>query len=412
MKIFTAFFSMICILISLGSFHQDIYAQVLEQDSLALVALYDSTDGDNWFTNENWKTDSLVSTWSGIFVLDGRVMMIALPSNNLKGTIPQEIGNLTALVAIMLIDNQLTGTIPLELGNLTDLQMVALDYNQLTGAAPSQLSTLINLGWLSLSSNQLTGEFPSELVVLDSLSNLYINDNKFTGLPDLTSLTLLDTLNVSDNRLTFEDIEPNVGISGFVYSPQDSVGESQDIIAYQDSGVILSVTVGGTYNQYQWYKDSTEIEGADSSVFLIESVTWADSGAYICQITNSIATGLTLYSAPIHVHIMPVTDIGYHAIEIPDKFSLNQNYPNPFNPETTISYTIASEGFVNLVIYDILGRKVKILVNQPQNAGHYSINVNGHQLSSGIYFYKLNVDASSNESGQNITKIRKMMLVR
>lgn len=76
-------------------------------------------------------------------------------------------------------------------------------------------------------------------------------------------------------------------------------------------------------------------------------------------------------------------------------FSLNQNYPNPFNPMTKIDYSISSSSNVKLDVYDILGNKVRSLVNKYQTSGSYSINFTGEGLSSGIYFYTLNAENKS-----------------
>jgi photosystem II stability/assembly factor-like uncharacterized protein len=70
-------------------------------------------------------------------------------------------------------------------------------------------------------------------------------------------------------------------------------------------------------------------------------------------------------------------------------FFLYQNYPNPFNPTTTISYSIPQSGFVELKIYDILGKEVAVLVDEEKSAGKYKVIFNGNNLSSGVYFYKL-----------------------
>jgi len=74
---------------------------------------------------------------------------------------------------------------------------------------------------------------------------------------------------------------------------------------------------------------------------------------------------------------------------VPEKFSLSQNYPNPFNPETKINYQITESGNVNLSVYDVLGNEVVTLVNEKQNPGTYSVNFDGSNFSSGVYFYKL-----------------------
>ena len=70
-------------------------------------------------------------------------------------------------------------------------------------------------------------------------------------------------------------------------------------------------------------------------------------------------------------------------------FQLNQNYPNPFNPVTNIGYTIPETGNVSLTVYDLLGKKVEVLVNEKQRKGNYSVAFYAKQYPSGVYFYKL-----------------------
>tara|TARA_B110000438_G_scaffold4074_1_gene4097 strand:- start:341 stop:970 length:630 start_codon:yes stop_codon:yes gene_type:complete len=78
----------------------------------------------------------------------------------------------------------------------------------------------------------------------------------------------------------------------------------------------------------------------------------------------------------------------------PIKYSLNNNYPNPFNPLTTIGYDLPKDGFVNVTIYDVMGKPVKYLVNSRQNSGFKSIqwdatNNSGQPVSAGIYLYQI-----------------------
>lgn len=85
-------------------------------------------------------------------------------------------------------------------------------------------------------------------------------------------------------------------------------------------------------------------------------------------------------------------------------FSLSQNYPNPFNPSTSIEYSVSSNEFVTLKVYDVLGREISTLINQQMNPGEYQIQFDASNLSSGIYFYEL-------KAGKyKIT--RKMLLLR
>lgn len=78
-----------------------------------------------------------------------------------------------------------------------------------------------------------------------------------------------------------------------------------------------------------------------------------------------------------------------HIDLIADRFILEQNYPNPFNPATYINYSIPSDEFVTIKIFNIIGKEIATLVNSYQKAGNYSVEFNASDLSSGIYFYTI-----------------------
>jgi hypothetical protein len=75
-----------------------------------------------------------------------------------------------------------------------------------------------------------------------------------------------------------------------------------------------------------------------------------------------------------------------------DEYELYQNYPNPFNPETTIKYSVTHDADVKITVFDIAGKEVVSLVENKQGRGSHTVNFNAEKLTSGIYFYKLNVD--------------------
>jgi probable HAF family extracellular repeat protein len=88
----------------------------------------------------------------------------------------------------------------------------------------------------------------------------------------------------------------------------------------------------------------------------------------------------------------------------PGNFVLDQNYPNPFNPSTTINFSVPSSEFVTLKVFDVLGNEAATLVNEEKLAGSYEVDFDASQLSSGIYFYKLQAGS--------LIETKKMMLIR
>ena len=90
---------------------------------------------------------------------------------------------------------------------------------------------------------------------------------------------------------------------------------------------------------------------------------------------------------------------------IPKYFKLHQNYPNPFNPTTKINYELPKNNQVTLVIYDILGQEIIRLVNNDfKQAGRYTVEFNGQNYASGVYFYRI-------EAGSFVVS-KKMVLVK
>ena len=177
------------------------YAQgSVATDRAALVALYNATDGANWTNNTNWLSNEALSKWYGIGTdASGRVEQLSLSQNELSGTIPVELGNLTNLQRLSLWNNELSGTIPVELGNLTNLQRLSLWNNELSGTIPVELGNLTSLRSLYLWSNELSGAIPAELGNLTSLQQLYLNQNELSGPLPLT-LSALSQLSVLDIR--------------------------------------------------------------------------------------------------------------------------------------------------------------------------------------------------------------------
>ena len=117
------------------------------------------------------------------------------------------------------------------------------------------------------------------------------------------------------------------------------------------------------------------------------------SGTYYYRLKQVDFSGKYEYSDVIEV-----------SVKLPSEFRLSQNYPNPFNPDTRIAYSIPSSGNIKLAVYNILGQKVADLVNGFVEAGKHSVIFKAGNLTSGIYFYKIEAD--------NFVSVKKMMLIK
>jgi Leucine-rich repeat (LRR) protein len=200
--------------------HLNVIDYCIKHDSLALVALYNATGGDKWTHREGWLKEPIKNWWGITLSEDGcNVNQISMVidgarkiGNNLIGTIPVEIGNLSQLEGLNLSFNHLTGTIPKEIGNLSELINLSLDYNNLTGNLPLELFNLSKLEVLHLPANQLLGEIPKEIGNLQHLKILELWNNQFSGLipPQIGDLTDLGNLSIYSNQFT-GSIPPEIG---------------------------------------------------------------------------------------------------------------------------------------------------------------------------------------------------------
>lgn len=170
-------------------------------DSLALVALYNSTNGANWINP--WNLNQPIDTWIGVHLNQGCVYYLALSERQISGTLPVEIGNITRLKSLHLDRNQLTGSIPTSIGNLTQLDDLRLYSNLLSGGIPTEIENLGSLKKLWLMNNNLTGNIPPELGNLSQLDDLRLHTNQLSGsIPtEIGNINYLKQLRLNDNNL-------------------------------------------------------------------------------------------------------------------------------------------------------------------------------------------------------------------
>ena len=141
--------------------------------------------------------------------------------------------------------------------------------------------------------------------------------------------------------------------------------------------------------------------------FIMDFITWEGPldtlphGSKNWSFVKSVADGFQLdYCTPMTMRQMDILGmdtllVGVEQVgnQVPSDYLLEQNYPNPFNPSTTIRYSIAERGDVELKVYDALGTLVETLVNREQEAGVYQVDFNPVDLSSGVYFYQIKTNS-------------------
>mmetsp|Transcript_3725 Transcript_3725/g.6907 ORF Transcript_3725/g.6907 Transcript_3725/m.6907 type:complete len:280 (-) Transcript_3725:57-896(-) len=156
------------------------------------VRYLDKSDECEWFGNTCNKYGELVKLSMSTNNLDGtlphllgelsHLESINLDSNKIKGSIPISLLNLPQLKRLYMDDNQLIGTIPSELYNAKALEVLDIDENWLTGSISSQIGDLTRLQYISLKSNLLTGKIPEKMGSLNELKILLLHGNEFVGI--------------------------------------------------------------------------------------------------------------------------------------------------------------------------------------------------------------------------------------
>ncbi len=186
--------------------------EIPQTECEALFALFVDTIGVNWIDRTGWLTTDAPCGWRGVTCEAGHVTALSVESNELKGPIPPEIGDLSDLRHLDLHGNRLEGTIPPELGRLAHLQALYLYKNSLVGGIPPALGDLGALEVLNLSNNPLRGSIPPALGNLDNLEWLrLVHDQLERGIPPaLGNLKRLRRLDLSENRLS-GGIPPELG---------------------------------------------------------------------------------------------------------------------------------------------------------------------------------------------------------
>jgi hypothetical protein len=215
-------------------FITSVASQVSEQDSLALVALYQSTNGPDWVVDSNWLSDKPVGQWHGVQVGNGRVIHLFMFYNNLTGTLPEAIGDLTGVTYLGLWCNKLSGMIPSSIGNLTMLSHFNISCNEMSGTFPPEFANCQSLLGIVAYQNKFEGSFPQPILQLTALRQLELGSNLFTGPlpPELGQMTELRHLSLDRNHFNgkMPSLKALINLTELHLTSNDLTGDISDFL--------------------------------------------------------------------------------------------------------------------------------------------------------------------------------------
>jgi len=198
------------------------------------------------------------------------------------------------------------------------------------------------------------------------------------------------------------DVPFNAFFDVFGYNvPNTPWTQQARYVIYSDTDSTEVIVNQANLSKKGWQKIGTVYLSEGNKKVLKIDNTYLESGKYL--VADALMIMINRKLSP-DVVVTNIEEENLYANIQPTEFILEQNYPNPFNPATSIQYAISSRQFVTLKVYDILGKEIVTLVNEEKPAGSYEVEFDARNLSSGIYFYKINAGGFSQS--------KKMVLLR
>ena len=377
-----------------------LHAQVNPSDSLAVLALYNATNGP--YTRLDWDLNSPVSFWCGVILTDDGQYVEGIDLSNdhgycinsispdpegyplprLKGVLPSELGNLVHLKSLDMRSNRMEGSIPESFSSLTELTHIDLSLNRLTGTIPDFWSPFTQLQYVNLQHNEFSGTIPLSLCYSNSLLDLNLSHNKLDGdlplelihlypnaeidlsynmfsgcIPEIFQIFCNADLSLAQNRLlpnegsNFCSNLPQIGAECFdynIFSDADTINANCECRGVVNIDSIRRITAPTLINGGNGlYAYSFEIAGGDGNYIV-------NNGQ---AVGNIITTGFVACGSDMNVTIEDGQGILYEEIfnlpceDVNCNYNLNYSYTanNP-GSESLFSFSIGNAGLDELSI--------------------------------------------------------------
>ena len=237
--------------------------------------------------------------------------------------------------------------------------------------------------YFDVTENQLVDSIPFSWADIEMHNVcLEFSWNNFTDIPPWNDNWILDALGIEGNKMTFEDIEPHfVGYSFFTYAPQQLMCEEIDTLLPLGSNYNIYSGTGGEYTNYEWYHNNQLIQqGSGLDTLFLENISYADTGIYYCDATNSLVNGLLLRRNSVFIGID--TGASINNSQIQNQYTI---YPNPATDLLYVKARTSAKDY-KAILYDLAGKAVsakRMCVDQ--NTAKISME----NLEPGIYLLRL-----------------------
>jgi hypothetical protein len=226
-----------------------------------------------------------------------------------------------------------------------------------------------------------------------------------TGIDDMTQIT-------EEDIVPFYDIPVNAlgKLRTLSIADPDGDGNISLLIAGEQNGQIFELEYKGSgdpadsanwdlnvifdiYEYSGFSPDSTQgVSTIDPRLFYGSFAEDMDQDGKSEYVFVNYRTSFPLWEGDNYVWIVEndqVVSVEQTGLTLPERISLDQNYPNPFNPLTKISFEISERSNIELAVFDLLGNKIKTLLNESMEPGKYNVDFDGSNLASGVYYYRL-----------------------
>ena len=273
---------------------------------------------------------------------------------------------------------------------MSELRRLNLAGNSLGGSIPNDLGGLSELRELDISDNKLAGIVPIEFAEFSNVLIMDLSNNRLDSLPDFSLFPIADIISVfdvSNNRLGFTDIVPNVGFLSS-YSPQRLVDAADYRIINGGSSVVLTVSDRHAGNEYFWYKDGEVIETSDSWSYEISNFNVLDGGIYHVEIRNPGASELVLVRDRITLFFSGVVDSRLIAGFADDALVDIQMYPNPVLDRLYIGNSGDNTIEIDIELIDSKGVRLFRYIDVLLDVGCIH-SVDMSSFAPGVYYIRL-----------------------